>query len=167
MLNFDCADMMAERTLPLPTPFRETVDFLRESLAIEDEWREPSVREIFAYNEFYRASEPTVALLTAFVQATTGQEIGLLRLRKGMNVCIGSYLPPRGGPAILERLQSLLERGRMLSPYELYVEYEQLHPFCDGNGRSGRLLYHWRKREMPLGFLRDFHYASLRSRNPK
>ena len=30
-----------------------------------------------------------------------------------------------------------------LNPQELYLEYESIHPFGDGNGRTGKILFNW------------------------
>lgn len=44
-------------------------------------------------------------------------------------------------PRALEGLvqaQSLLEAGK------LYYEFQEIHPFVDGNGRTGKILYNWK-----------------------
>ena len=50
------------------------------------------------------------------------------------------------------------------SAYVLHCRYESLHPFTDGNGRSGRALWLWMMggiEEAPLGFLHTWYYQSL------
>lgn len=57
-----------------------------------------------------------------------------------VNVRIGSRLcmPPDLVPRALE---NLCASG--LLPLEWYLEYELIHPFVDGNGRSGKILLQW------------------------
>jgi len=45
--------------------------------------------------------------------------------------------------------------------FEVHLDYEHLHPFTDGNGRSARMLWAWQMREFPLGFLHTFYYQAL------
>ena len=81
-----------------------------------------------------------------------------------MNVRVGSYRPPEGGPAIRQRLQELLNRvnERKISEFDAHVCYETLHPFTDGNGRSGRAIWLWQNSGYaPLGFLHSFYYQTL------
>ena len=48
--------------------------------------------------------------------------------------------------------------------------YETLHPFMDGNGRSGRILWAWQMIEhniapgLSLGFLHAYYYQTLAAR---
>ena len=84
----------------------------------------------------------------------------VLRDRPGLNVRVGSHFPPPGGPEIRAALERLLAAN--LGAWERHVEYETLHPFTDGNGRSGRALWLYDMGDrVPLGFLHTFYYQSL------
>lgn len=91
-----------------------------------------------------------------------------LRDKPGMNVVVGNYYPPPGGPEVKVRLEALLDAvsTNAATPYRLHVEYETLHAFLDGNGRSGRAVWLWQKDKFStywpeLGFLRSWYYSSL------
>lgn len=90
---------------------------------------------------------------------------GKLRWVLGMDVKVGRYTPPKGGPQIHERLVALLENAKTAHPFIVHQEFEQLHPLMDGNGRVGRLL--WlkimveRKWSIRRGFLHEYYYQSL------
>lgn len=95
-----------------------------------------------------------------------------LRNIAGLNVRVGDHIAPPGGPEIPTKLEMILNEasnGRALSPWQIHCEYEDLHPFTDGNGRSGRALWLWmmykRNGELPsLGFLHTFYYQTLSER---
>jgi hypothetical protein len=79
-----------------------------------------------------------------------------------------AHLPRPGGPWIEIELDELLVRinDRDLDPYAAHLRYEALHPFMDGNGRSGRAIWAWHmQREwrdpFALPFLHRFYYQAL------
>jgi Fic family protein len=52
------------------------------------------------------------------------------------------------------------------SPYQQHHQYESLHPFTDGNGRSGRTIWAWHMMRVgrdpfALPFLHRFYYQAL------
>jgi hypothetical protein len=57
-------------------------------------------------------------------------------VRVGMNQC-----PPHS--RIPDLLAVLFEQRDALTPLEFYKGFEQVHPFVDGNGRTGKVLLNW------------------------
>jgi hypothetical protein len=50
-----------------------------------------------------------------------------------------------GHSAIHAAMTDWLEHQDKLTPIELYKWFEDIHPFFDGNGRTGKVLYNWLK----------------------
>ena len=62
-----------------------------------------------------------------------------------MNVVVGNHRPPPGGPQIAIELSKLIQLAidNDATPFAIHRRYEKLHPFQNGNGRSGRILWAW------------------------
>lgn len=137
--------------------------FITESNKIEGINRPPLESEIEEYFRFTELEEITIEDLEKFVNVY--QPKARLRDKHGLNVRVGSYHPPKGGPQIRSELTHLLflvnQKYPSFTPYKAHQAYEKLHPFTDGNGRSGRMLWLWQMKEAPLGFLHTWYYQSL------
>lgn len=141
--------------------------FMRESNRIEGIMREPYLREVQALYDFLNLKTIQVGNVDALVHIF--QPDAVLRRRVGMNVRVGNHVPQRGGPGIITALEELLGKinHSELLPYHAHRAYEFLHPFSDGNGRSGRALWAWqmlKEKRWPgldLGFLHAFYYQTL------
>ena len=100
---------------------------------------------------------------------------GILRNKKGMDVRVGDFYPPKGGKEIKIKLLELLEKvltetHTNRAVYETHRKFENLHPFYDGNGRSGRALAYWMTQDkeifdVPFSFLHRWYYWSLQYAN--
>ena len=138
-------------------------DFVRESNRIEGITRPPTAAEMRAHEAFLAERHPQIVTLARFVAGIDG---GALRDCPGMNVYVGKHHPPPGGPAIPRALADILYRAvnHLDHPYHTHHQYETLHPFMDGNGRSGRVLWLWQMggiQHAPLGFLHHMYYQML------
>lgn len=141
-------------------------ELVEESNKIEGIIRKPTKEELDEFIRFMDLKELSIDELKRFVSVY--QPNATLRERHGLDVRVGSHVPPKGGFEVVRQLYTLLERinNGERDAYSLHVEYETLHPFTDCNGRSGRMLWAWLVGYdgLNLGFLHKWYYMSLARR---
>ncbi len=90
----------------------------------------------------------------------------VLRDRPGMNVLIGSHFPIGGGTGVKNAMDCMFSQDiKFMHAFEFHQLFEKLHPFMDGNRRTGRAIWLWmmlkRSSDVSLGFLHTWYYQSL------
>ena len=147
------------------------IDFLAESNRIESITRSVTVDEIKAAESFLDLEILTVEDVCNLVNVF--EPGAKLRDKPGMDVKVGDHVPMRGSSEVDEHLRLILQRavttgGIFSHPFHTHQAYETLHPFMDGNGRSGRMIWLWQMKQqgkldyaLKLGFLHAWYYQSL------
>ena len=143
--------------------------FVTENLCIEGIFREPTEEELDATWEFIKLDEPQIADLYNLVHIY--QPDAVLRDNPSKRVWIGGREAPKGGLGLLGKLDNLLwqhtDKGnrKQNDPWSAHAEYEFLHPFTDGNGRSGRAFWanimYKKGYDFRYNFLQMYYYQTL------
>lgn len=141
------------------------LEFVRESNRIEGILRDPTQDECDAHERLFRLFQVHPVTLGDFQAVIAPGKP--LRERDGMNVRVGNHIAPAGGPNIPKRLGAICRKAnRHDDPWKVHVAFELLHPYMDGNGRTGRALWAWNMRVLGLDpfalpFLHRFYYQTL------
>jgi hypothetical protein len=135
-----------------------------ESLRIEGIDRPPTDEEIAEHRRFMRLETLSISELEAFLKIY--RPGARLRMYPGQDVCVGPHVPPKGGEHILAQLQALLTdiNAKKIDAWSAHVQFETLHPFSDGNGRVGRIIWYAmcaNSTRVDLGFLHGFYLQTL------
>lgn len=142
--------------------------FLKESNAIENIFSPPTMSDLHNAAVFLRLESVALSDIVALqINIAPGKP---LRDRVGINVRVGSYIAPPGGPDIVESVENCLLVAHIegACPWMIHCHFLDIHPFMDGNGRTSRLLWAWMmlrndKDPFAIPFLHRFYYQTLES----
>lgn len=126
--------------------------FLIESNAIEQVYDEASfqcAKQAWAYmigeKELTFASIMRCHRLLMANQDLKPHQKGYTRSMSKAMVRVGDYAPPHY--TMVDSLLSewIKKANKLGDPKQDHIEFEKIHPFVDGNGRMGRILFNWQR----------------------
>lgn len=129
-------------------------DFVQESLNIESIFREPTQEELEETHKFIHS--PQLFIPDVIQHVKVFQPNAVLRTDASHRVFIGGREAPVGGEYLVDELSSILDRN---DPWMVHTHYEYLHPFTDGNGRSGRAI--WANKMLKQGYQLEYKFLQM------
>ena len=69
---------------------------------------------------------------------------------RNQEVRVGNYYPPvcYQVPYLMDNW--LMDLWESIDPMDMHIKFERIHPFLDGNGRTGRMLMWWHEAKLGI-----------------
>lgn len=90
----------------------------------------------------------TIIKLGNLVEPTVNSHVRF----RNLNVRVGMHIAPDFS-TVTAKMHRFCDHIEDMTAEEAYFEFEYIHPFQDGNGRVGKIIYNWK-----LGTLLDPHW---------
>ena len=139
------------------------IEFITQSNLIEGIGEEGFEDSLKAFEYIMQVQTPltrkhilkTHQLLMKSLNPRIAGKIRTCNVRVGARVCPPIKMIPEKMHAFLYIINATITKERSKERYSKisHVDFELMHPFEDGNGRTGRLLMNWHRKQMGLPLL--------------
>ena len=141
----------------------KTKEFLRESNAIEGVFDDDSLQQaIYAWEHLVKQDKMTSGVILKthkilMLHHLVGMDKGYFRREP---VWIGGNEAPKA-VHISTMMRVWCEEANATRDHEKikldHIEYERIHPFIDGNGRTGRMFMNWQRARngLPIAVIKE------------
>ena len=129
---------------------KEVEEFLKESNAIEEVFDDDSLKQArYAWEYLMKQNGLTPGIILKTHKILMLHQ-NLYPFEKGyfrnVTVYIGGQ-PTINALRVPNEIEHWCDEGveLLIDPKKLHIRYEKIHPFVDGNGRTGRMFMNWQR----------------------